>query len=98
MSETVGGALVCGIMVLILAVIFGGAALAARRETSRCRRDLLLGRADQQHAWVIAGDDRGIYGDAHTAWATRYVLSWPGPAPDEKEPWRPRFAMESIRG
>jgi cytoskeletal protein RodZ len=27
------------------------------------RRDGLVARADQQHAWVLAGDDRGIYGD-----------------------------------
>jgi hypothetical protein len=30
----------------------------------------LVARADQQHAWVLAGDDRGIYGEwpreAHT--------------------------------
>jgi hypothetical protein len=23
----------------------------------------LVARADQQHAWVLAGDERGIYGD-----------------------------------
>lgn len=27
------------------------------------RRDLLAARADQQHAWRLAGDPRGIYGD-----------------------------------
>jgi hypothetical protein len=26
-------------------------------------RAALVARADQQHAWVLAGDDRGIYGD-----------------------------------
>jgi len=27
------------------------------------KRTALVARADQQHAWVLAGDDRGIYGD-----------------------------------
>jgi ABC-type Fe3+-siderophore transport system permease subunit len=27
------------------------------------RRAALVARADQQHAWVLAGDARGIYGD-----------------------------------
>jgi hypothetical protein len=27
------------------------------------KRAALVARADQQHAWVLAGDDRGIYGD-----------------------------------
>ena len=27
------------------------------------RRAALVARADQQHAWTLAGDDRGIYGD-----------------------------------
>ena len=27
------------------------------------KRVALVARADQQHAWVLAGDDRGIYGD-----------------------------------
>ena len=26
------------------------------------RRAALVARADQQHAWVLAGDDRGVYG------------------------------------
>ena len=31
----------------------------------RARREgaALIARADQQHAWVLAGDDRGTYGD-----------------------------------
>jgi hypothetical protein len=27
------------------------------------KRDDLVARADQQHGWVLAGEDRGIYGD-----------------------------------
>ena len=26
-------------------------------------RAALVARADQQHAWALAGDDRGVYGD-----------------------------------
>jgi hypothetical protein len=27
------------------------------------KRAALVARADQQHAWVLAGDERGVYGD-----------------------------------
>jgi hypothetical protein len=33
---------------------------AKARENTRLA---IIARADQQHAWVLAGDDRGIYGD-----------------------------------
>lgn len=37
---------------------------AARRVDERYeKRAALVARADQQHAWVLAGDERGIYGD-----------------------------------
>jgi uncharacterized membrane protein (Fun14 family) len=40
------------------------ALFAVRRVDGREeKRDSLVARADQQHAWVLAGDDRGIYGD-----------------------------------
>jgi hypothetical protein len=28
----------------------------------------LVARADQQHAWTLAGDDRGIYGEYRPLW------------------------------
>jgi hypothetical protein len=35
-----------------------------RRAEARARAQAAIAaRADQQHAWVLAGDDRGIYGD-----------------------------------
>jgi ABC-type Fe3+-siderophore transport system permease subunit len=35
-----------------------------RRVDNRyARRAALVARADQQHAWVLAGDQRGIYGE-----------------------------------
>ncbi len=36
-----------------------GARVIAKHE----ERAALVHRADQQHAWVLAGDDRGVYGD-----------------------------------
>lgn len=37
---------------------------AARRVDARYERErALVARADQQHAWVLAGDDRGVYVD-----------------------------------
>jgi hypothetical protein len=57
-----------------IAVAFGAAVLfglllwlafhAGRRVDARERARLALAaRADQQHGWVLADDDRGIYGD-----------------------------------
>jgi hypothetical protein len=34
----------------------------ARREAQARRRVVIAARADQQHRWVLQGDDRGIYG------------------------------------
>ena len=56
-----------------IAAAFGAAVLfglllwlafyAARRVDARENaRMAIVARADQQHAWVLAGDDRGIYG------------------------------------
>ena len=35
----------------------------AADERERREHAALVARADQQHAWVLAGDDRGTYGD-----------------------------------
>jgi hypothetical protein len=41
-----------------------GTFYAARRVDARHEeRAALVARADQQHAWVLAGDDCGTYGD-----------------------------------
>ena len=29
----------------------------------RARRAAIIARADQQHQWVLAGDDRGVHGE-----------------------------------
>jgi hypothetical protein len=35
----------------------------AADERKRREHAALIARADQQHAWVFAGDDRGLYGE-----------------------------------
>jgi EamA domain-containing membrane protein RarD len=54
-----------GAGVLVLgAVLLWLAFYAARRVDKRHEAQAaFVARADQQHAWVLAGDDRGIYGD-----------------------------------
>jgi hypothetical protein len=40
-----------------------GAKDVAAEEAAEARRQAaVVKRADQQHAWVLAGDDRGVYG------------------------------------
>ena len=50
-----------------VAALIWGAQLAFREireeEAAEARRQAAVARrADQQHAWVLAGDDRGVYG------------------------------------
>jgi hypothetical protein len=50
----------------LIGLIFLGLAIArwcGRRSAERARyRAAIAARADQQHNWVLRGDDRGIYG------------------------------------
>jgi hypothetical protein len=34
-----------------------------RRAAEQARNAAIAARSDQQHAWTLAGDDRGMYGD-----------------------------------
>lgn len=36
--------------------------IAAQEAVEARRRAVVVRRADQQHAWMLAGDDRGVYG------------------------------------
>jgi hypothetical protein len=56
-AAVLGGVLVFG---LLLWLTFHLERRADARENARLA---IVARADQQHAWVLAGDDRGIYGD-----------------------------------
>jgi hypothetical protein len=57
------------LILLVLAVVgagflLGGVVTRHDAELDRRRREqsALAARADEQHAWVLAGDDRGVYG------------------------------------
>ena len=52
-------AIIAGIVVLGVA----GWLLARHLDARDAARDAITARADQQHAWILAGDDRGTYGD-----------------------------------
>jgi hypothetical protein len=56
-AAVLGGVLVFG---LLLWLTFHLERRADARENARLA---IVARADQQHAWVLAGDDRGIYSD-----------------------------------
>jgi hypothetical protein len=67
----VGGAIVLLARWLLIGAAIGGVLWLLARgvraivEADRRRGaelDALLARADQQHQWVMAGDDRGVYG------------------------------------
>ncbi|MDT5321807.1 MAG: hypothetical protein QOD88_4329 [Mycobacterium sp.] len=58
------------LILLVLAVVGAGFLLWAvvtrqDAELGRQRREqsALAARADEQHAWVLAGDDRGVHGE-----------------------------------
>ena len=55
----VGAAALVGLFYLIRAIL---RANARQRATLAQRMNELVARADQQHNWVMQGDDRGIYG------------------------------------
>ena len=55
----IGAAALVGIFYLIRAIV---RANARQRATSAQRMNELVARADEQHNWVMQGDDRGIYG------------------------------------
>jgi ABC-type Fe3+-siderophore transport system permease subunit len=52
-----GGVLVFGLLLWLTFYV-------ERRVDERYeKRTALVARADQQHAWILAGDDRGVYGE-----------------------------------
>lgn len=52
------------VVVVVVVVLARRAARAAeeRRRAAAAERAALAARADQQHAWTLAGDPRGTYG------------------------------------
>ena len=59
-----------GILMLGPALCWVSLWLARRVDARHERRAALVARADQQHAWVLAGHDRGIYGERRLPSAT----------------------------
>jgi hypothetical protein len=56
---------ILGAVALVVAFFIGRAILRHYDESRAAEarhRDALVARADQQHNWVMRGDDRGIYG------------------------------------
>jgi hypothetical protein len=56
------------LLVLVVAAAGFGLWCVMTRQDAELERQhraqrTLAARADQQHAWVLAGDDRGVYGD-----------------------------------
>jgi hypothetical protein len=55
----IGAAALVGLFFLARAI---ARASSRRAELKAARRAAVAARADQQHKWVLQGDDRGIYG------------------------------------
>jgi ABC-type Fe3+-siderophore transport system permease subunit len=55
-AAVLGGLMVFGLLLWL--TLYLERRVDARYE----KRAALVARADQQHAWVLAGDDRGVYG------------------------------------
>lgn len=55
----VGAAALVGLFFLVRAIVRDG---RRRADLEAAHRAAVAARADQQHNWVLRGDDRGIYG------------------------------------
>jgi len=88
---------IVGIAALIVAVVWARRAAdrhAGRIEAKRRRLAELAARADQQHAWVMAGDDRGVYGP-DGAELMHYIYSAGAPTGRTLQPGVPPMAYRS---
>ncbi|HTZ16256.1 MAG TPA: hypothetical protein VMC78_22015 [Mycobacterium sp.] len=56
-AAVLGGLMVFGLLLWLTSY------LERRADTKYEKRAELVARADQQHAWVLAGDERGTYGE-----------------------------------
>jgi ABC-type protease/lipase transport system fused ATPase/permease subunit len=54
---------VLGALVLVGLLWWWASCMDRRAKARENTRLAIVARADQQHAWVLAGDDRGIYGE-----------------------------------
>jgi uncharacterized membrane protein YkgB len=56
-AAVLGGLMVFGLLVWLTFY------LERRIDDRYAARAALVARADQQHAWILSGDERGMYGD-----------------------------------
>jgi hypothetical protein len=54
---------VLGAIVLFRLLLWLASYVSDRLDERDAKRAALVARADQQHAWVLAGDDRGVHGE-----------------------------------
>jgi hypothetical protein len=88
---------IVGIIAVIVAAVWARRAadrLAGRIEAKRRRLAELAARADQQHAWVMEGDDRGIYGPQGAE--LMHFIERPPQAAPTTEPAVTRWCMGSV--
>jgi ABC-type transport system involved in cytochrome bd biosynthesis fused ATPase/permease subunit len=60
-------AVVLGAVVLFVGMLWLAFRAARRVDKRHAARAALVARADQQHAWVLAGDERGVFGEYPSA-------------------------------
>jgi hypothetical protein len=56
-------AIIIGLLLLVAGVWLLSRWLDARDAARDAALAAIVARADEQHAWVLAGDDRGLYGE-----------------------------------
>ncbi|MGA9678388.1 MAG: hypothetical protein WBR28_25050 [Mycobacterium sp.] len=58
-------AILLALVVVVAACVGWWCCMQSDAADARARRERaeLVARADQQHAWCLAGDDRGVYGE-----------------------------------
>jgi hypothetical protein len=86
----IGAAVLVGLIYLIRAIL---RANARQRATLAQRMNELAARADQQHNWVMQGDDRGTYGP-HGSDLMHYIESLGAMAPPRQRRVSGPFQME----
>ena len=52
-----------GVVALLVVLLAVTLYVVERVDSQHEKLAALIARADQQHAWVLAGDDRGVYGE-----------------------------------
>jgi nitrate/nitrite transporter NarK len=51
----------------LIALVFYFVHRSDKRRAAELEQRAIAARADEQHAWIVAGDDRGVHGDYRPA-------------------------------